>query len=225
MDLAHHTANPGAIASDNNEQVLGSESHLLIHAYDLNVSESLAVRTHLILAFDDENAAAFQDSVRLDATALIQVQYRLVIFAFSLISAPVVSIVPLKWRVGDVSRSSRRMHVRRVEYNAVDFAVAIRQLAAINAALNVSRTQIVYALQNVSPKNAPPIRYIYYRAAWLHIKLEDFREHGVIAVQMSAKNKLVRRVSISDDALLSADGRFLDGDTGHWIQFHTVTID
>lgn len=51
MDLTHHAANTGAIASNNNEKVFGNESHLLIYAHDLNVSESLTVRTYLVLAF------------------------------------------------------------------------------------------------------------------------------------------------------------------------------
>lgn len=47
---------PRAIPSDNNEQILGNEPDLLIHAHDLNMSESLPVGTNVVLAFYDKNA-------------------------------------------------------------------------------------------------------------------------------------------------------------------------
>jgi hypothetical protein len=151
------------------------------------------------LAFYNKNASVLQYSIRLLSSRFVKLKYRFMIFALGLIAAAVVSVMPLKWCMGDVSRSPRRVHIRGIEYNAVDFAVAIWQVAAINAALNVSWTQIVYARRNVSPKNPLPVCDIRYRAARSHIKLKDFREYIVIAIQMSTKNKFISGVSISDE--------------------------
>jgi hypothetical protein len=71
MDLAHHAANTWAIASDNNEKVLGNESHLFIYPHDLNVSESLTVRTHFVLAFYDKDTLFFQSAIRLTTSVSV----------------------------------------------------------------------------------------------------------------------------------------------------------
>jgi hypothetical protein len=65
MNLPDHPANTRTIAADNDEKVLSNESHLLVYAHDFDVSESLAVRTHLILAFHDKDASSFEGSMRL----------------------------------------------------------------------------------------------------------------------------------------------------------------
>lgn len=71
MDLTHHAANTRAIASDNNEKVFGNESHLLIYAHDLNVSESLTVRTYLVLAFYNKDALFFQGAICLTTSVSV----------------------------------------------------------------------------------------------------------------------------------------------------------
>ena len=71
MDLAHHAANPRAIGSHDDEKVFGNESDLLIYAHDFNMSESLTVRTHLVLAFNDKNALFLENAICLAASAAI----------------------------------------------------------------------------------------------------------------------------------------------------------
>ena len=69
MDLPHHATDSWAIASDNDEKILGNEAHLFIHADEFNMREALAIGTHLILAFYYEDTSRFQCAICL-ATAV-----------------------------------------------------------------------------------------------------------------------------------------------------------
>ena len=71
MDLPHHAADSRAIASDNDEKILGNEAHLFIHADEFNMRESLAIGTHLILAFDYKDAFCFQRAIRLTTSIFV----------------------------------------------------------------------------------------------------------------------------------------------------------
>ena len=63
MYLADGTAYSRSVIADDHKEVLCNESHFLVRLYDFNMCEPLPVRTHLILALDDQNATFPQDAI------------------------------------------------------------------------------------------------------------------------------------------------------------------
>jgi hypothetical protein len=55
MNLANHSADAWTIAADSDKQIFRDKSHCLIHVNNLDVSETLPIRAHFILALHDKN--------------------------------------------------------------------------------------------------------------------------------------------------------------------------
>ena len=201
MHLTHHAANTWAIAPDDNEQILGNESHLLIHAHDLNMSESLAVGANLILAFHDEYTPLPQNAICFTPPASVEIKNRFVILTRGLIPTHVVAIVSFKRLVRGVRGAPWCVHVRGIEYDTVQFAVLVGQFATIHPILNVGCPQSIGSGRDVPPEHPFPVSNVCDDVAGADVELKNFWEYRVVAIQGSAQNEFVRCSPVSNDAL------------------------
>lgn len=75
--------------------------------------------------------------MRFLATVAVKLKNSVVILAISSVTCPVVSIVILKLIVNRVSGPARAVHIRRIKDNAVELAVLIRKITAVNTVLEI----------------------------------------------------------------------------------------
>jgi hypothetical protein len=57
VNLLNHTADTGAIVSNNNEEILSDKAHFLVCRHYLYMGKSLLIGTDLILALHDEDTS------------------------------------------------------------------------------------------------------------------------------------------------------------------------
>src|SRR5690348_16165292 len=203
MNLTDHSANSRAIAANNNEKVFSNESYFPIHIHNFNVSKSLAVRTNLILALYNKNTTSLQGSIRLAASVPVQIEDRFVIFANRLVAAPVVPIMLLKRRVRTgVGGATGCVHIGRIKYNAIQFAVFVGQLATINAILNVGGLQFVSSGRYIPPEHSLPIGNICHNTTRANKKFKNVWKYVVVALKRCAEDKFGRRLAIANHTLL-----------------------
>ena len=107
MDLAHGAADARTVVPHDDKQVFSDVVHFVVGLHDFDMSEALAIRANLVLAFHNQHASVPQDAVGFAPRVAVQVQNRLVVLAGSPIAGAVVSVMLLKGRVCPV-RGARR---------------------------------------------------------------------------------------------------------------------
>ena len=198
MHLLDHTADAGAIVTNDDEQVLGDESHFLTCRYDLYMSKPLLVGAHLILTLHDENATFTQDAVCLLRPVVIKLKDRLMILALRPVARSIVPVMLLELVVNRVRGPAWRVHVGRVEDNAIQRAVPIGKRAAVHPVLEIGSKQFILAIRDVSPKHSLAIRDVGYLAAWFYVQPENLGENGVVSLDIRGENQIVRRLAVLD---------------------------
>ena len=101
--------------------------------HNLDMRQLLTIGTDLILALDDHYSTISEHTVGVSAGIGIQLQHRFVVLALRGVSRAVIAVIVLERRVGGMRGSPRRVHVGRIEDNAVHFCVLVGQIAAIHA--------------------------------------------------------------------------------------------
>ena len=105
------------------------------------------------------------------------------VFTLCLVPAPVVPIVRFKGRVrGCMGGAARRVHIRRIKHDTVQFTILVGQKATIHAILNVGCQQLVFSGRNISPENSLSIGNVCDNASTADVKLKNLWEYGIIAV-------------------------------------------
>ena len=145
VDLLDYPAYPGTVPPHQDEQIFRDETYRFVSPHNFNMGESLFVRADLVLAFHYEHAAFTEDTGRLHAGFSVEPQHCFVVLRVCAVPGTVVLVVFLKRFMPFMRRSSWRVHIRRVEHDAVNLAVCIRQGAAI------------YTVSQVGGKKAIPI--------------------------------------------------------------------
>ena len=141
VNLPDGTAHTGAVVSDDDEQIFGDEAKLLVRLDDLHVGEPLPIGAYFVLTFDDADSAVTKDSVRFLACILVQREHGFMVLLRGLVAGSVVAVVLLEGSVHRMRGTSRSVHVGRVEHHAINLAVAIRQVSAVGAGLDVRPEQ------------------------------------------------------------------------------------
>lgn len=103
-------------------------------------------------------------------------------------------------RMRAMRRSARRVHIGRVEHDAIDLPVPIGQGAAIVAVLNVGGPEFVPAVRDVAPEHALSVSDVGDDAAGLHVKIEDARENAIVPLGGRTPDEVVRRIAVAHDA-------------------------
>ena len=196
VDLPHRAADTGAVVPYDHEQVLRREPHVLIVRHYLHMRETLPVRAHLVLTLHDEHPAFPEYAVSLLARIPVQLEHRLVVFALGPVARTVVPVVVLEGRMRLMRRAPRRVHVRGVEHHAVDLAVPVRQLTAVDAALDVCRPQLVPARRDAAPEHALAVGDIRHDAPRLDVETQYLRKGAVVSLRKNAQNQVVRRQAV-----------------------------
>ena len=200
MYLPDSTTHAGAVLPNDNKQVFGHKPHFLAVPHDFNMREVLPVRTYFILAFHDQDAAVPQNAIRFPGCVTIQVHNRLMILALGLVSAAVVPVMIFKRLVASVCRSARCVHVRRVENDAINLAIAIREIPTVNAILNVGCPKVVFIALDMSPENAFAVGHIGNNASLWNVETENAGENLVVSVRIGAECQVVCCGSVSNNS-------------------------
>src|SRR6185312_1015621 len=139
---------------------------------DLDVCQALAARTYLILALDNVNARALQNTPCFRRAAEVQIKYSFVVFKRSEIVA-VVFVVLLEVLMSVVGCTTRSVHVGRVEDNAVNGRMWVGKFSRINPLPYVRGEHLVKVRQNILPENTFSESYIGDSAARRDVKRQD----------------------------------------------------
>jgi hypothetical protein len=190
MRLSQHPADARAIVPKHDEKIVNFESHLRQLVDDLDVGEPLPVGADFILAFYDQDAAGFQHTKRFPRAAEIQVQHRLVVLLGRMGDAVVV-VVLFVVLVVLVRRSPWRVHIWRIKHDAVNHAVAIRQLPAVNTGGQIGRAEIVCTGPDVLPEDPLAIRHVRNEAAFRDVQGEHVREYLVIGSLIGGEDEFI----------------------------------
>ncbi len=199
VNLPCHTAYSRPVISHYHKQVFSNKADVLILPHNLDMGESLPVGAYFVLALDDEYAAVSQDAVSFLAAVNIQFQHRFVIFASGSIAGAVVAIVVFVWPVARVRCPARRVHIGRVEDNAIYLAIFVGKSAAVGSIGNVGWAKSVLPLFDVLPEHPFAVGHVRYNATGWHIESEYFREYVLIRRLMCAENKVIFGDAIPDD--------------------------
>jgi hypothetical protein len=212
MRLSQHPADARPIVPKHDEKIVNLESHRGQLVDDLDVGEPLPVGADFILAFYDQNAAGFQHAKRFPRAAEIQVQHRLVVL-LGRMSGAVVVVVLFVVLVVLVRRSPWRVHIRGIEHDAVNHAVAIRKLPAVHAGGQVRRAKIVYTRSDALPEDPLAIRHIRNETAFRDVQGEHVREYLVIGSLIGGEDEFIGcNATRNPVRLLGPNGRGALGD-------------
>src|SRR3989338_1176255 len=111
----------------------------------------------------------------------------------------------------DVGGSARGMHIGRVENDAVNTAILVREASAINPALQVRGEQLIRLFGDTLPENALPVCNIGDRASQRNIEGNDVWKNVLVGALVGRENKFIggdtsRRLPLT----LAPFGLFLD---------------
>jgi len=131
VNLSQEPAHAGFVCAENHKQVFYHETHYGQFVDDLNVGKPLLVGADFVLALYDIDTFWFQHSISLVCPFEVEIEHRFVVF-FQTVFCPVIVVVVLEVLVILMSRATWRVHVWRIEHDAVDGCVAVRQITAIH---------------------------------------------------------------------------------------------
>ena len=191
MNLAYRAANSGSVLAYDNEKVFGNEPEALVRLHDFNMCESLPVGAHFILALHDQYATIPQHPVCLFASILIQLDYGFVVFLLSPVARTVIAIMRFECRVGRVGRAPRRVHIRRVKYDAVYRGIFVRKIPAINSGFDIGGEQFVPPSSDISPEDALAEGNVRNQASRRDVEVHDMRERVLISAHVGAEDQFV----------------------------------
>ena len=174
VDLPDHPADRGPGAADDDEYVLGDEPLGREAVYDVHVGEALGVGADLVLALDDVDPALPEHPPGLPGCFYVELEHGLVVFCPGLLPsfpvfpaarvvavmpfaavAPVVAVMPLEALVARVGGAAPRVHVGRVEDDAVHLRVPVGQVPAVGAGGGVGGPEVECVLRHPFPEHAP----------------------------------------------------------------------
>ncbi len=169
MNLLHCSAHAWSVVPHDHEEIFRDIPDFGVHLHDFYVREALPVGANLILTFDNEDASLPQDAPRFLTSVAVEIQNRLVVLARSPIPGSVVAVMGFEWLMSVMSCPTWRVHIGRVQYDAVDFSIPIWEVAAVNAILQIGRTKQILAIRNLPPEDALTVGHVRHNAPWRHI--------------------------------------------------------
>ena len=119
MHLLENPAHARLVAPDYDEQVFHDKADRHQFVDHLDMSEALLVRANFILTFRNQDSTGTEDPMRLLRSAKIEIKDGFVIFLFRIRRA-VVDVIELEILMVLMRCSSGRMHIGRIEHNAVE---------------------------------------------------------------------------------------------------------
>lgn len=168
MCLPLYPTHSRIIAAYDYKEIFGYETVLCVLVYDLYVRQSLTICADFVLALHYEKTAVSKHPLGLLACLKIEIKNCLVVFMFFIRTA-IVTIVLFVILVTIVSSPARCMHIRGIEYDAVQGICFVRQRSAIHSIDKVAGNKPILCWRYLFPEHAFPVCYVGNLASGLDV--------------------------------------------------------
>jgi hypothetical protein len=155
------------------------------------MSQALLVCADLVPALNNVYSLVSKNPMGLIRSFEIQFQNGLVILLSRSVVGRVVPIIDFIVLVVDMGGPAGRVHVGRVENDAIDRTVPIGELPTINAVPQVRGEQPIHTSGNPLPKHALPVSNISDGASRGYVQGNNVGENILVGALVSRENKLV----------------------------------
>ena len=137
MQLFDHSCYARLVTPYHDENILRIEPQAHEVQNDLDVGHALDPRAHFVLTLHDQDPVTFQNPFGLDGRLHVKLKYRVMPFISERGRPVAVRVMVAERGMRPVASkgiiaSEKTLHVGWVEHNAVELAVAIGQMSAID---------------------------------------------------------------------------------------------
>jgi hypothetical protein len=201
VKLLEDATHPGFVVPNDNEEVFHEEADSGQFVYELDVRQTLLIGAHLILAFHNVNALAFQNPVGLMSGLEIKVQNRLMIF-LSAIRGGIVVVVLLEILVPIMGRAARAVHVGGIKNHNIQRPGAVGQRPGVNPLIQIRWVELELLNVNALPEDPFAVGHIGDLGPGGNVEPYHLWEHFVICPDVGRKDQLVGCDSTGNPARL-----------------------
>ncbi len=152
---------------------------------------------NLVLALDNQDAIWLQDALGFYGSLDVELENSVMPFVAQFGGAIAVRIVFPKGRMRPVSSkgvvtSIQPLHVRGIENNTINLAIAIWELAAINTHLDVCGQESILSRWDALPEDTLAKGNISHLGPGRHVQSQDMRENLTVVPGISREHQLGR---------------------------------